>query len=209
MPNLPKRPSDATTVELLARIRGGDPEAWNDLYRQHHDDLLFFVRVHLGARLRAALQSEDVLQSVALEAFQDLPRFEARAPGGLRRYLHALVMNKIRDRADTFSARKRAGAVELTDTMAERIAAPGAGAAPPAYHDSERYERLERALDALPAELREILVLRKLDGLSSREAAERLGVSDDAARKRYSRALARLSSILGGLGGRGEGARGE
>ena len=40
-------------------------------------------------------------------------------------------------------------------------------------------------------------VLRRFEGLSSREAATRLGLSDDAARKAYSRALARLATRMG------------
>ncbi len=188
----PTPPSEASTLELVERIRGEDPSAFDDLYRLYHDELLFTIRVNLGERLRAALETEDVLQSVALEAFRALPRFEYRGSGSLRAFLKRMVLNKIRDRADTFSAQKRSGAVPLTDTLAE-----GLGTAPePRYHDAERFERLERGLGALPADMHEMLLLRKVDGLSSKEAAQRTGRTDAAARQLYSRALARLSQIL-------------
>ncbi|MEM9803161.1 MAG: sigma-70 region 4 domain-containing protein [Planctomycetota bacterium] len=67
----------------------------------------------------------------------------------------------------------------------------------PVYRDAGRYERLERALAALPAELREVVVLRRIDGLESKEVAALLGRSDDAVRKAYSRAMARLATLLG------------
>jgi RNA polymerase sigma-70 factor (ECF subfamily) len=186
------------TLELARRIQGGDRSAWDELYRRTHDELLFLVRARLGARLRAALESEDILQSAAIEAFQALPRFEARGPGSLRRFLHTLVLNKIRDRADTFGAQKRAGAVPLSESVLAVVEDPSSAAV--RYHDGA-YDRLEVALQSLPADLREVLVLRRIEGLASQEVAERLGRSDAAVRKAYSRALARLSTLLDGEAG--------
>ena len=177
-------------MELVARIREGDRAAWDELYRRYHDQLLLAVRMRLGSALRGHLESEDIFQSVALEAFRDLERFEYRGPGSLEAFLRTLVVNKIRDRADTFGALRRSGAVPLEEANAPAI---GDG---PAYHDSERFELLERALNALSVEQREVIVLRKLEGLTSREVAERLGTSDEAARKAFSRAMARLATLL-------------
>jgi RNA polymerase sigma-70 factor (ECF subfamily) len=180
-------------MELVQRIRGGDRDAWSELYARYHDQLLLLVRMRLGPGLRRHLQSEDVFQSAALEAFQALGRFEYRGEGSLERYLRTIVLNKLRDRADTYAAEKRGAGVtvpldvELAADLAERG---------PSYHDAGRYERLERALQALPAEQRELIVLRKLEGFSTREVAARLGVGEDAARKAYSRAMARLTTLL-------------
>ncbi|MCB9919344.1 MAG: sigma-70 family RNA polymerase sigma factor [Planctomycetes bacterium] len=192
MPALPQTPDEHRTLNLLSRIRDGDDEAWTALYRLHHDDLLFLIRRQLGPKLRSVLQSEDILQSVALEAFRDLPRFEPRAQGSLRAFLHKLVMNKIRDRADFHSAKKRGAALSLETSMLDDVG-QGDG---PRFYDSERYERLERALDRLPDDMRQAIVLRRFEGLSSREAADAMGKSDDAMRKLYSRALARLTLLV-------------
>lgn len=185
------------TLELLSRIRAGDQQAWEALYRRYHDELLFAVRTHLGPRLRSALESEDVLQSVAIEALRSLPQLELREPGGLRHYLHKMIVNKIRDRADYFAAQKRDGGVSLSTT--EMHAIPDGGGEP-RYNDSERYERLESALRLLPPDMERVIVLRKIDGLSSVQAAQMMGKSDVAVRKLYSRALARLSSLVLGVG---------
>jgi RNA polymerase sigma-70 factor (ECF subfamily) len=199
MSSFPTPPDERRTVELLADLRAADDEAWSELYRRHHDELLFLVRRRLGPRLRLVLESEDVLQSVALEAFRALPRFEHRGEGSLRRFLHALVLNKIRDRADTFGAAKRQGGVPLTDSVMASTPAPArpdeAQGAPLEFFD-QSYDRLERCLARLPGQMQTVLVLRKLEGWSSKETAERMEKSDEAVRKLYSRALARLSACM-------------
>lgn len=192
---LPEPPAESATLELVRRMQAGEAQAWSDLYRVYRDELLFFVRARMGPGLRAALQSEDVLQSVALEAFRELPRFEPRGEGSLRRFLHVLVLHKLRDLADREGAQKRAGGTGLTDELAAGLVAPGDAAL--AYADPA-YERLERAIARLPDEMREVLVLRRIEGRSSQEVAELLGKSDDAVRKLHSRALARLSIEMGG-----------
>lgn len=178
------------TREILARIRAGDAAAWDELYRRYHDDLLFVARANLGQKLRGFLESEDVLQSVALEALKELPKFTPERQGSVRALLHRMVVRKIQDRADSVSAKKRAGGVPLTDSVERSLATP----AEPAYFDHERYERLERGLAVLPDDMRRVLLLRKVEGLSSKEAAEVMGKSDAATRQLYGRALARLST---------------
>lgn len=184
---------DPLTSELLARVRDGDAGAFGELYHRYHDELLFAVRLHLGPRLRSKLESEDILQSVAIEAMRALPRLNEDRSGGLRHYLHTMVVNKIRGRADHFDAQKRAGDVPLTPSAAANLAGEE-----PCYHQSDRFERLERAMNALPDDFRQILTLRKVDGLTSKEAARVLDRSDAAVRKLYSRALARLAMLAGG-----------
>ncbi len=185
---------ESESLELVRRIRAGDQEAWNELFDRYHDALLLAVRMRLGEGLRRHLQSEDVFQSVALDAFKALPGFEYRGEGSLQRFLRTLVLNKIRDRADTYGALKRAGDEPLSEAHREGLAAPGSE---PGYRDPETYERLERALKSLPEELREVLLLRQVEGLSHRELAARTGRGEDAVRKLYSRALARLTLAMG------------
>lgn len=179
-------------MDLVQRIRAGERAAWDELYARYHDQLLLAVRMRLGSGLRRYLQSEDIFQSVALEAFEALERFEYRGTGSLERFLRTLVVNKIRDRADLFAAEKRGGAWGEETLDETRLTGP----AGPSYHDAVRYERLERALNALAAEERELIVLRKLEGLTGQEVAARLGCSDEAARKAFSRAMARLTGLL-------------
>ncbi len=194
MTTFPQGPDESVSLDLVTRIRGGDQAAFDELYRRYHDQLLFVVRVRLGPGLRRWLQSEDIFQSVARDALTALGRFEYRGPGSLDRYLETMVLNKIRDRSDTFGSQKRAGAVPLTEAHLAELT--DGDDKLPGYLDDERFGRLERCLQVLPEEMREILLLRKVDGLSSREVAEQTGRSDAAVRKAYSRALARLTALM-------------
>jgi len=188
-------PSDLS-LDLVRRIHDGDASAFESLYLRYRDALLFSIRCRMGAGLRSRLQSEDILQSVVKDALVDLRSFEPRGKDSLQHFLHVCVLNKIRAKADYFSASKRKGEVPLSDSILERI--PNARDSEPKYIDAPRYEKLEKALALLPEPLREVVLLRRVEGLSNTETAAVLGKSPEAASKLYNRALARLGVSMGG-----------
>lgn len=191
------RGDGGASVEVARRAAAGDREAFAELYRRHHDGLLLTIRCRLSPGLRVRLTSEDVLQSVMADVLSDIARFEPRGSGSLARWLHTAALNKIRNRADHFAAGRRAGDVSLTDSLL--VGLGGAPDAAPEYMAPERWEPLERALSALPEEMREAVVLRTLEGLSNEQAARELDKSPAATSKLYNRALARLGTRLAGL----------
>ncbi len=180
------------SVELVDRIHAGDREAFADLYRRYRDRLLLTIRCRLGSGLRARLESEDVLQSVVRQAMLDLRGFESRGPGSLEHWLHVCVVNKIRGLAAWHSAQKRDGDVPLTDSVASGIA----GRTAPGYLEAERFERLESALSRLPETMREVVLLRRIEGLSNVEVAQHIGKSEAATAQLHRRAMARLGRLL-------------
>jgi RNA polymerase sigma-70 factor (ECF subfamily) len=195
----PEVPDEKTTIDLVRRAKGGEEEAWNRLFERYHDHLLLAVRLRLGRRLRSVLESGDIFQSVALEAFRDLGQFTPEGEGSFRAYLNRLVLNKITDRARYFEAAKRQGGKNLSKTGLEKLPQLGEELS---YHDSSgRFESLEREIQRLPEEMREVLLMRNFDGFTSQEVARVVGKSDDAVRKIYSRAVARLATRLGDEGG--------
>lgn len=191
-------PADSS-LELVRRIQDGDLTAWDALYARHRDRLLLSIRCRLGPALRARLQSEDILQSVMKDAVDDLERFEPRAAHALEHYLHVCAWNKIRSKAEYFGAKKRSGEVPLSASVAEGVAA----SEPLGYHDAARYERLERGLAAIPEHLREVVILRKIENVSNREAAAVIGKSPEATSKMFARGIARLGALMREDAGRG------
>jgi len=183
--------SDESSIELVARLHAGDQRSWETLYLRYRDRLILSIRCRLGPHLRSRLESEDILQSVFKDVIEDVVRFEHRGTGSLNRYLHACVLNKIRRKAEHFSARKRSGEIPLSDSILDRI--PGSTEAEPNYIDAERFEMLERALARLPEEMREVIVLRRVEELSNIEAARTIGKTPEATSKLYNRSLARLA----------------
>lgn len=187
---------DASTdlsLELVQRIQAGDHAAWERLYLRYHDALLFAIRSRLGSNLRAWLQSEDILQSVVKDALRDLQRFEPRGPGSLQHYLHVCVLNKIRSKAAHFGAEKRAGEQRVPSSVLDALPERSGE---PRYLDGARYERLEAGLSQLPEPMREVVLLRSLEGLSNEAAAGVLESTPAATSKLYNRALARLGTWM-------------
>lgn len=188
----PEEPPDLS-LELVRRIQAGDRGAFEGLYLRYHDALLFSIRCRLGSRLRASLQSEDILQSVVKDALAELARFEPRGPGSLRHYLHTCVLNKIRARAAQLGGGVRAAERRVTNSVLDEL--PGR-CDEVRYLDGERYERLEAGLGQLGAEAREVVLLRSVEGFSNEEAARVLATTPAAASKLYNRALARLGAWM-------------
>jgi RNA polymerase sigma-70 factor (ECF subfamily) len=61
---------------------------------------------------------------------------------------------------------------------------------------TEQEEQVQRAIEALPDQLREVVLLRDYEGLEHEQIADLVGATSAAVRKRYSRALARLGELL-------------
>lgn len=197
MPGMPPAHTEPS-IALLRRIRTGDADAWTELYLRYRDRLLFAIRRRLGPALRARLESEDVLQSVVREALHGLRAFEPDGDGALGRYLHVCVLNKIRKKAVFHAAQRRSGAVPLTDTLAERVdwTDRNSPAGELRYADSDRFERLERELQRLPEPMRTVVDLRACEGQTNAEVAAAIGRSEEATKKLYQRAVARLAVLL-------------
>ena len=120
--------------------------------------------------------------------------FEPTGQSALQHYLHACVLNKIRGKAVFHGAQKRAGDLPLTESLLGRL--PAGRDREPSYLDSPRYERLEDCLRRLPESLREVVLLRRIEGLSNTEAAEVLDKSPAACSKLHARAMARLGTLM-------------
>jgi RNA polymerase sigma-70 factor (ECF subfamily) len=191
---IPPGPEGDLSLALVRRIQGGDRAAWQDLYARYHDALLLTIRCRLGAGLRGRVQSEDILQSVVKDALSELERFEPRGVGSLRRYLHACVVNKIRATASRDVAGARGRARQASTTELDQL--PSAAGDALDYFDGERFGRLERAMRALPDAMREVVILRTIEGASNEEAASLLGKTPEATSKLYNRALARLGTSV-------------
>jgi RNA polymerase sigma factor (sigma-70 family) len=181
------------SAELVRRVQIGDERAWEDLYLRYRDRLLFSIRCRLGAELRRRVDSEDILQSVIREALTDIDRFVPETPHAFEHYLYVCVLNKIRAKWAHFAAERRdmRKSVEL-EKAAEVVAAADGG---PKYANP-MFERLEVALRQLPEEMREVVLLRKTEGLSNDDVAAIIGKSPEATSKIFNRAVAKLGVML-------------
>jgi RNA polymerase sigma-70 factor (ECF subfamily) len=178
---------------LLRRAREGSAEALDALYARCAVRLLAFIRARLGPSLRAELESRDILQATFLKSIQHFAELEADNSRSLMAWLARIAEREIRDQADYRNRERRDARRNVPlDEALERVTAHLRSALSLAAL-GEQAERLERALDALDADHREVILLRSYQEMSFREIGERMGRREDACRMLYARAMAALT----------------
>ena len=169
------------------------PDDVQALVARYLPSIRAFVRMRMGAELRAKEESCDIVQSVAREVLQYSDRFGHGGEEGFRDWLFTTAHRKVVRRLRHWRTAKRQNQQETA--LPEELA----GLVPtPSLHASarEHLAAVEKALDALSDEQRDVLTWSRLVGLSHAQIAERLGKTEVAVRKILSRALARLSVVL-------------
>ncbi len=200
--------------QILERASRGDRDALGPVLDGYRDRLRRMVRLRLDARIRARVDASDVVQEACFEASrrcgewlrqQDVPfylwlRFLTGQQILMceRRHLGAQARDVRRE------ARPGLGGFPGADvtTVVEEVVA-NATSPTKALARKEVRAIVERALAQMEEIDREVLVLRHFEQLSNAEAAQELGIAEEAARKRYFRAAGRLREILEGSPGIG------
>lgn len=162
------------------------------IFRASYDDLYATAYRYLRSRGLA----EEVVQDVFLTMWQRRERWGEGEVLDLRRYLFTAVHNRSvsllrRERLEA-AGRERAQEGRAESGVGHFTAS---GGAPP--ERSELAERLERALEALPARARETLLLRVRRQLQNSEIAQVMGISVKAVEGNLARALTALREVLG------------
>jgi RNA polymerase sigma-70 factor (ECF subfamily) len=181
---------------LLRAARQGSREALGELYARYGSRLLAFIRVRMGRDLRAHVESRDILQGTLLKSFQRIEQFEGGDGATLMGWLMRIAENEIRDQVDYQHRRRRdVDAAVPLDAGGIDVAARVRSALSEAVVNEEA-ERLGAALETLEPDHREVIVLRKLEELSFKEVAARMGRSEDACRMLLARAMVALTLRL-------------
>ena len=179
-----------STFTLIERVRAGDQQALEALFRRHLKPLQRFARGRLPKWARDLADTDDLVQDTLLRTFKRIDEFEPRRVGALQAYLRQAVMNRMRD-----ELRRHGRQPDETDL--ENIELEGAGSPLEDAIGREALDRYERALTRLKPEEREAIIARIEMGCSYEELAEALGKpTPDAARKATQRALLRLAEEM-------------
>lgn len=192
MPDLPSSPGGDETGRLVAAARDGDQEAWRRLYERFRALLAFQAQSGIPDHLRGRFDSEDVLQSVFLSAFQALPDHEYRGEPAFRAWLKEITRHELTSRIRAQLASKRSPEREQSGGDLDKVS--GGNDETPSQVFS-RVEHRARVLDALKqledAHL-EVLWMRDFEHRPWEEIARVLGCAASSARRRHRTALEAL-----------------
>jgi RNA polymerase sigma-70 factor (ECF subfamily) len=187
-------------TELVQRAIGGDQAAYAELLSRDTVRLVAFIRKSGGRALRADFDADDVFQNVASTAWLNLPRFEDRGPGSFYRWLVTIAKHAIQDRWKYLDAKGRGGVHSMDN------APTNSGAREPIDTRTsisvlasrrEGVASLERALDALDADERQVIDLQLLQAKSLAEIATELGIAKSTAWERLNQAMSKLKRSVG------------
>jgi RNA polymerase sigma-70 factor (ECF subfamily) len=186
------------TTALLLDAKGGSDEALNRLLERCAGKLLALIRLRMDRALRARMESRDILNATLMKAFQHLDQFEKADSSSLMGWLARIAENELRDQRD-YHGRQRRDAAQVValdqglDGLEARVRSQTSR-----LFFKEELSRLERALQTLDEQHREVILLRKLEELSFVEIGERMGKSTDACRMLLARAMAALTLQMQG-----------
>jgi RNA polymerase sigma-70 factor (ECF subfamily) len=173
---------------LIARVLRGDTASFELLMRRYNERVYRAVR----SIVRDEHEAEDVMQQAYVNAFTHLGQFNGSAR--FSTWLTRIAINEALARV------RRHGRYDVFDEEFSNVEPFTARRSSdnPEWHAFSRELRglLESAIDALPNGMREAFVLRDVEGLSTAEAANCLGVSEEVVKTRLSRARATLRRWL-------------
>src|SRR4051812_34953444 len=185
-------------AELLIRLRAGDEAAFTVVVERYHAPMLRLARSFVDSQAVA----EEVVQDTWMGVLRGVDRFEGRS--SLQTWLYRILVNRARTTGVREHRSVPVGGAEAA-VPPGRFAADGTWATPPPHWSDEVDDRLSapetaariRALvDTLPTGQRQVVTLRDVDGLSSAEVCDVLGISEGNQRVLLHRGRSRIRGIL-------------
>jgi RNA polymerase sigma-70 factor (ECF subfamily) len=197
-------------ARLLGLARAGDGPALGELLERYRNYLSLLARVQIGRRIQGKLDVADLVQETFLGVHRGVRNFrgstEAQFLAWLRQILVGILANQVRR---YFGTKRRDVRLErdLQDDLERSSVFLGSHLIAPQSSPSAQASRREQAviladaMEGLPEDYREVIILRQLEGLSFPDVARRMGRTEDSVKNLWARALAKLRRALDNLEG--------
>jgi len=175
--------------QLVERARRGDRAAFGELAEMYRGRLEAIARSRMGREATRELEVADVIQETFARALESLESFQWQGEESFLRWLAGTAENFI---AKTAKRRERRHLLRLEEDVVAPAQSPSKG-----LRREERFLRLERALEGLPPDYRDVIRLARIEGLKHEEIANRMNRSHAAVRQLIVRALRKLRERFG------------
>jgi len=189
----------------MLAFKSGDARAFATLVQRHRGPVYNFILRFVGHRQRA----EDVLQETWLKVVRNSSEWQPKAK--FTTWVYTIARNLCVDSARKESFRKAdsldaPASNDESDgrSMGDLVADENGPTPDRAAHNTRIRPMIEKALESLPTEQREVFLLREYQGIGFKEIAEVTGVNENTVKSRMRYALEGLRKRLAELGVDGE-----
>lgn len=194
--------------ELFESALQGDSEAFAALLQKYRPQLKLYLNGRICGVLRQRIDSSDVIQEVAMHGVGSAASVDYLRTQSPLRCLQLLAGHRLyeifryhleREKRDPRRERSlddgNSSTMALARLLADSMLSPAQN-----LLQAERILMVHQALDSMDADGRQILTWVHYESLTRSSLGERLGINEEAARKRYSRALKQFGDIMQKLG---------
>ena len=188
MQNSDNRQKQAYFVNLIAKAKSGDNDAFEQLYNEYFTALYRYILIRVGN----SDEADDIVQLVFLKFYKNLNNWQDQGYNPSA-YLYTIARSVIADhyRAKARTGKKISDSEDFLQLVADKSQTPHADVI-----SNEEIAELYNAIKNLAQNYQEVLLLRYMQNLSSQEIAEIIGKSNVATRKLLSRATKALSDKM-------------
>jgi RNA polymerase sigma-70 factor (ECF subfamily) len=199
-----------TDEALLSRLCAGEESAFDELVDKHHSALIRMAMGYVADREVA----EEVVQDTWMAVIEGLDRFEGRS--SIRTWIFGILIHKAKDRGIREKRHTTFSAFESSEDDNEEAVDPsrfhqtgeraGHWVFPPQPWDEQTPEKLlasqqtinamNSAIESLPRTLKEVLILRDVEGVDIKEACALLNITETNLYVRLHRARERVRKVL-------------
>ena len=192
-------PLDENIADLVRQAQNGDDDAFSELVRHYEKFVYNTACKALSAGGRSIDGADDIAQSAFIKAWRNLSLFRGECT--FSTWLYRITVNTARDMLRYESRRGTVSLVKDTedeDDGSEWDVPVTSGDTIPedAMERKEAILAVRRAIEELPEDQRQVIVMRDLHELSYQEIAEKLGIELGTVRSRINRGRQKLKNIL-------------
>lgn len=180
--------------QIVERALAGEAEAFGEIVRRWERRIYALA----CGMLDSSEDARDATQETFLSAFRNLRGFRGEAK--VSSWLHRIAVNQCITRQRRAKVRKESALEDEAEVFGASYATPASLSPARAAESRQRREIVRRAVQALPAELRQVVLMKEFEELTFQEIADALGLPTSTVKSRLYTALRQLQLRLRNVG---------